>query len=93
MGLVMNITKEGYVAIQHYNTNGWSVKVGDTTYTWIPQHNVSMAWVKEEDVDKILKIRTRGCCGTDRNRFVRSSQIAINLWSTGNRHGETNSYM
>ncbi|MHA2246910.1 MAG: hypothetical protein ACXADY_18340 [Candidatus Hodarchaeales archaeon] len=81
------IVRDGMVAVQHYTTNGWTVKVNDTVYTWMPKHNVSLAWVKEEDLSKILSIGTRGCCGGKRKRFHLASLINVNLWETGNRHG------
>jgi len=87
------INRNGMVAVQHYTTNGYATKVGERTYTWIPQHNVSLAWVDEKDVDKVLSIKNRACCGQQRARFFLASLINVNLWETGNRDGGTNSYM
>ena len=81
------IVRDGKVAVQHYTTNGWTVRVDDTVYTWMPQHNVSIAWVKEEHLSRIVAIDTRGCCGGRRKRFRLASLINVNLWSTGDRHG------
>jgi len=87
------IKRDGLVAIQHYTTNGYSVSVGDDSYAWVPKHNVSLAWVKEEHVDRVLAIKNKACCGHKRTRFVLASLLNVNVWETGNRHGETNSYM
>ena len=86
------INRNGLVAMQHYTSNGWDVDVKENgvvvrTYNFRPKHNISMAWVKEEDVDKLLAIRVKACCNKKQNRFFLSSLINVNLWETGNRHG------
>lgn len=83
------VNTSGYVAVQHYNANGWTVKIesDNITYTFVPRHNLSLAWIKEEHLGKVLSIRRKGCCGTNPQRFHLASQINVNLWNTGNRHG------
>jgi len=83
--------KNGLIAVQHYNSNGWDVEVKrqnapSVFYNFRPSHNVSMTWVAKEDLDKILAIRTRACCGKDTNRFHLATLINVNLWSYGERH-------
>ena len=89
------VERNGLVAIQHYTSNGWTVQVEDDIYTWTPKHNVSLAWVKEEHVDRILAVKSKACCGKDGARFVLASLLNTNVWETGNRHGDVNgnSYM
>lgn len=82
------IVRDGKIAVQHYSSNPWTVKVNDTVYTWMPKYNISMAWVNEEDLSQILNIRTKACCNKDRNRFFLASLINVNLWETGDRHGK-----
>lgn len=89
MSMEQVVNLDGYVAVQHYSSNPWTVKIQEdgTTYNFIPQYNVSMAWVREEHLAKILSITRKACCGTYPRRFHLASQINVNLWSTGNRHG------
>ena len=81
------ITRDGMVAMQHYTSNRWTVEVGEDIYTFIPKNNISMAWVKEEHVNQILSVLTKSCCNKQQRRFHLASEINVNLWETGNRHG------
>jgi hypothetical protein len=80
---------DGLVAMQHYNTNPRTVKIDRdrTMYSFIPKFNVSMAWIKEEHVSDLLAARGKMCCGKKGNLFYLASQINVNLWMTGDRHG------
>jgi len=79
---------DGMVAMQHYSSNGWTAKMNDgTIYTFVPKHNISMAWIKEEHVNQLLSVLTKACCGNKQRRFYLASQINVNLWETNNRHG------
>jgi len=82
--------EEGLIAVQHYNQNGWDVEVKKNNlpskiYNFRPQHNVSMAWVAEEDLNKILSITVKACCGKHQKRFFLASQTNVNLFETGDR--------
>ena len=77
------IVRDGYVAMQHYTSNPYTVKVGDAVYNWTPKNNVSLGWVKEEDLPRILTIDTKACCGKRKKRFFLASQINVNLHETG----------
>lgn len=82
------VTREdGWVAVQHYTSNPATVMVESTgnVYSFVPQHNVSMAWVRPEDVNSILAVQARICCGKMRNKFLYASQINVCLWLTGER--------
>jgi len=80
------MTDTELVALEHYNTNSKSVRVGDgTTYTFVPQHNVSLVWVKPEHVNELLGMRAKMCCGKSRPLCFRASQTNINIWETGDR--------
>ena len=79
------VIRDGYVATQHYTANGWHVKVGDTLYTWTPSHNISLGWVKEGDLSKILNIDTRACCVKRKKRFFVASAVNVKLYETGER--------
>ena len=74
------------VAIKHYNSNPFNVKVGYNTYAFTPRFNISMAWVEAEDVEKILAVSTnrcRSCHGVPALRFSRASVEEIKRWETG----------
>jgi hypothetical protein len=80
---------DGYVALQHRTSNPASVKIESNghTYDFIPQHNVSLAWVDPQDVGPLLLVRARICCGKTDYKFRYATQINVNLWQTGDRHG------
>lgn len=62
----------------------------DTVYIFAPKHNVWMAWVKPEHVDRLLAFREKTCnCnnGVYKNAFKLSNRIDVNLWMYGDRHG------
>jgi hypothetical protein len=82
---------DGLVALQHYTTNPRTVKIDrdGTLYSFVPKMNVSLAWVKEEHVPDLLAFRGRICCGKKGNMFYLASQINVNLWTYGTRHGVT----
>jgi len=90
MDKVVNL--DGFIAVQHYNSNPWDVKISadGTMYYFRPQHNISMAWVREEHLAQVLRITRKACCGTNPQRFHLASRINVNLWETGNRHGVPN---
>lgn len=82
------MTRDGKTAIQHYSTNPFTVKIDGTekTYSWFPQHNVSLAWVDEEYVQKILEIKTKACnCnnGAMKPRFFIASDINVSIHENG----------
>ena len=82
------ITRNGMVSMQHYNSNGCTVIMEEdkTTYTFIPKMNVSLAFVKPEHVDALLRQKARMCCGKSQNKFFLASEINTNLWQYGSRH-------
>lgn len=79
---------DGWIALQHHNSNGRAVIINGNTYVFYPKHNVSLAYVRPEDVDAILAIRDKSCnCGGGRFRaaFFYASQINVCVWETGER--------
>jgi hypothetical protein len=84
----MVIRDDGYIALQHYTSNGISVRIAadNITYTFVPQHNVSLAWVKPQHVPELLREKARICCGKQKNRFDYASEINVNLWLYDDRH-------
>jgi hypothetical protein len=86
----MTVTREdGWVALQHYNLNDAVVQVETTKnvygFTAKPYGYASITWVRPEDVDALLKVMARVCCGKRQNKFLYASQNAVNLWATGKR--------
>jgi len=81
------IRDDGYVALQHRNSNGAQHKAGDTIYTWAPKHNVSLCWVAPEHVQFLLGEMARICCGKTSKKFFLAGIINVNLWEKGVRDG------
>jgi hypothetical protein len=84
------VRDDGYVAMQHLNSNGAVAKIGEITYIFTPSANVSLAWVASEHVDKMLTIKTRGnCCGhADKQKYYLASMTNVNLHVYNNREGK-----
>jgi len=82
------VREDGYVALQHRNSNPTAHKIGDTVYQFAAKKNVSMAWVAPEHVDSMLMEKARICCGQTSKKFFLASMTNVNLWTFGNRNGE-----
>lgn len=83
---------DGLVALRHYNSNpSRPIQVGERTYQAFPQHNISLVWVNEEDVDTILNsplARTKVCnCGggVSQPLFHLANELDVVLFNTGDR--------
>lgn len=83
------VTREsdGWVALQHRNSNAATVQMESdgTVYSFVPQHNVSLAWVNPIHVAQLLQVQAKICCGKTANKFEYASQTNVCLWETGNR--------
>ncbi len=83
----------GEIAIKWtINTNGKTIKIDGTGryYVFQPKFNVVMAWILSEDVDRLLAVKQKTCnCnnGTFKNAFEYANLLDVNLWQTGDRHG------
>jgi hypothetical protein len=75
----------GLVAVKHHNSNP------SRTYQAHPNFNISLMWVKEEDVDRILnspELKTKGCdCsgGVKKPLFYLANELDVSLHLTGDR--------
>lgn len=75
----------GNVAIRYYQTIPHVVGVGSNSdkreYAFVVKNNYCLAWVKPEDVDKILSI-TKNCCGGSRKpKYQLANQYHVDIWS------------
>jgi len=77
------IIRDNKIAIQHYTSNPTTIKVGERHYSWIPKNNVSLCWVEKEDVEQILKMKAKICCGKKKGKFFPASQVNVNIYETG----------
>ena len=77
--------ENGNVAIQHYNANGANIHIEATghDYVFTTQYNVALAWVRPEDVNSILAVRTRVCCGKTGAKFLVANEMNVKIWKTG----------
>ena len=75
---------DGKVALRYFMPAPKYVIVGKNEYIASPQHGVSLLFADEADVPAILNVMG-GCCGNQRKAFSLSSQMAYNVWRTGNR--------
>lgn len=75
----------GYTAIRHYSSSPRQVVIGSDTYCFVPRHNISLAWVKNEHVDQVLAIKKVCCGGSKKPRFLLADDVHINRWRNGGR--------
>lgn len=82
-GAVVN--ENGQIAVRYYQTIPKRVTVNKHEYAFSVQHNVSLAWVDENDVTALLNT-VGGCCGNpQKGVFKLCSRTNVNLWRTGER--------
>lgn len=86
----MAVIRDGKVALQHRSTNPTNVQIEgtDRVYSFVPRSNVCLAWVNEEDVPKLLSIRTKTCeCngGAYGPKFFEASETNVCIHETGDR--------
>jgi len=76
------ITNEnGEVALRAYQTIQKYISVNGSEYVFVPQHNISLAWIKHKDVSAVLSIK-RECCGGNKNPYFRyANQHDIDIWT------------
>lgn len=82
------ITRDGKIAVQHHNTNPITIQVEgtDKTYSFTPKNNVSLGWVDEQYLPRVLNIKVKSCnCenGAMKPRFFVASDINVSLHETG----------
>lgn len=84
---------QGQIAIKWtINPNGKTVKIDGTDryYVFTPSFHVVLAWVNPDDVARLLVVKHKTCnCnnGTFKNAFVYANLIDVNVWASGDRHG------
>jgi len=82
------VRDDGYVALQHRNSNPTAHKIDGVVYQFSPKKNVSMSWVAPEHVDRMLSEDARICCGKTSKKFFLASIINVNLWTYGTREAQ-----
>lgn len=85
------VNDAGMIAVEHQDSNPANITVGGTTYVFLPRHNVSLAWVYPEHLDKLLAVKKRdtGCNCGNRVKFHLANLNNTNIYETGTRDGLT----
>jgi hypothetical protein len=85
--------QQGQIALKWIiNPNGKTVRMGETEkyYVFTPKFHVVMAWVDAADAPALLTKQHKTCnCnnGTYKYAFIYANLLDVNLWETGDRHG------
>jgi hypothetical protein len=80
------VRDDGFVAMQHHNSNGANIAVEESIYVFVPKNNISFCWVAPQHVGKLLTAKTSVCCGNNNSlRFHLASFINTNLWMFNSR--------
>lgn len=72
--------EQGQIALKKLNQTQQYVEIRGTGYVFSVQHNVSMAWINEEDVGSVLAIKKACCGGSPKPLFVYASEMDVNRW-------------
>ena len=84
----MQTNEAGEVALKYRQPIQKVANVGDHGYVFIPKLHISMAWVKPEDVNKLLTLRYNCDCGGGNSsfpEFKEASALDVQLWTYGVR--------
>jgi len=57
-------------------------KIELNLYVFVPQHGISLTWVKPEHVPQ-LEVKRAGCCGGAQQMYRRATPQEARLWKTG----------
>jgi len=61
------------------------ISVSGTEYVFVPKHNISLAWIDDEYVQRVLDMK-RNCCGNSKKiQFVLASETDVRRWTYGGR--------
>lgn len=76
---------EGKTAVKYLRGGQKYIAVGDAEYVFIPNHNISLAWIDNEYVQRVLNMK-RGCCGGSKKvQFVLASETDVRRHTFGGR--------
>ena len=75
---------DGKVVLRYSQPVPKYINVAGNEYICNVQHGVSLLFVEESEVPPLLEYKA-GCCGGEKKMFSLASQMAYNVWSTGDR--------
>jgi hypothetical protein len=79
------IVQNGLVAIKRIPVRGKLINVNGNEYLFQIQHNISLCWVRQEDMYKVLDIK-QGCCGGQKKPvFHFALEHDVRRWENGGR--------
>lgn len=74
------VNESGEVALRWNMLTGKYVKVHQNEYLFVIKANISLAWIKPEDVDAVLAIR-KVCCGGNVTQTCHlASELDVKRW-------------
>lgn len=79
----MQTNQDGWIALRYYQSTQVLVQKTPSRhdYVFVPQANISLAWIRPEDVDNILA-RKKGCCGGHkRNSYLYANENDVRQWT------------
>lgn len=78
----MQYNDDGWIAIKYYQTQQVLTRgtPSGNDYVFVVQANISMAWVRPEDVDNIMA-RKAGCCNHKRQAYYFANEDDVRRWT------------
>jgi hypothetical protein len=74
------VNENGEVAIRWNVLAPKQVQIGQTLYRFDIKANISLAWVKPEDVDRMLAVRVSCCGGTQNQSCHLANELDAKRW-------------
>jgi hypothetical protein len=83
------VNSQGQVAVQHFNANEPAIQIEgtDVFYKFVAQHQVSMAWIDPQYLERVLLTQESCNCANGRKfpKFSLCPLINVCIWYTGDR--------
>jgi len=75
---------DGWIALKHRQPTQVLTKKTPSghDYVFVPKANISMAWVRPDDVDNLLA-RKSGCCGNKKKSYTYANEDDVRRWTNG----------
>jgi hypothetical protein len=70
----------GEIAVRYSQSTQKYVSVGGIGYVFVVKYNISMAWIRPEHVNTVLRM-TKECCGGRKHKmFTATDQTHVDRW-------------
>jgi len=77
------VVKDGLVAVKYYQSTPRNLRIDNEIYPFRVKARISMCWVKDEHVSRVLSTK-KTCCGGSKKRVFRlANESDVRRWTQG----------